>query len=168
MAKAWIGIGSNLGDRESHIRKGVALMNALPDTVVVAVSSIYDTAPVGSIDQPRFLNAAAELETELTARSLLGELMSIEEECGRIRGDRWGPRTLDLDLLLFDELQLSGEDLTLPHPRMAERAFVLVPLAEIAPDLFVPGTGRVVSELLHSLQAPGSAVTRVCRPPTVD
>ena len=137
-----------------------------PDTLLAAVrqlgtlgnvkqqSSLYRTEPVGFADQPPFLNAVVALETELDARKLLNKLLSIEKEFGRDRtaGIPNGPRTLDLDILLLNELELNEPGLELPHPRMSERAFVLVPLAEIAPHQSIPGSGRTVAELLHALQ----------------
>jgi len=149
MAKAWVGLGSNLGSRLGHMRKGLALICELPGTRLVAVSSVYDTTPVGMTDQPRFLNAACEIETDLEPEALLNELLTIEDLCGRVRRDAWGPRTLDLDLLVYEAETRATETLRLPHPRIGDRGFVLVPLAEIAPDLAVPGTDRTVRELLE-------------------
>ncbi len=166
MARAWVGIGSNLGDRFGYVRKALGMMRRLPRTEVAAVSSVYDTAPVGREGQPRFLNAVAELRTELTPRELLNELLAIEDRCGRVRRERWGSRSLDLDLLVYDDVRLSNDELTVPHPRIAERAFVLVPLAEIAPDLVVPGGGGSVDELLRRLGDVSRDVKRVGEAPT--
>ncbi|HWH06741.1 MAG TPA: 2-amino-4-hydroxy-6-hydroxymethyldihydropteridine diphosphokinase [Gaiellaceae bacterium] len=138
MNTAYVGIGANLGDREATI--GLAL-ERLPG--VVEVSALRETEPVGPVEQPRFLNCVAVLETELSPRELLDELLAIELSLGRVRGERWGPRTLDLDLLLHGDAVLDEPGLTLPHPRLHERRFVLEPLAELAPDLVVPGRGRV-------------------------
>jgi 2-amino-4-hydroxy-6-hydroxymethyldihydropteridine diphosphokinase len=166
MARAWIGLGSNLGDRLGHIKKALGMIERIPETTLVAVSSLYDTAPVGRDDQPRFLNAVAEVATELPPRSLLGELLAIEDRCGRIRRDMWGPRTLDLDLLVYDDVEESSDELTVPHPRLTERAFVLVPLAEIAPDVVVPGVGKEVRALEAEREAAAGDVRRVGGPPS--
>jgi 2-amino-4-hydroxy-6-hydroxymethyldihydropteridine diphosphokinase len=135
---AYIGLGSNLGDREATIRAATA---ALPG--VVAMSALRETDPVGKTDQPRFLNAVAALETELSAGELLDVLLSVERELGRERRERWGPRTIDLDLLLYGDETLDEPGLRVPHPRLHERRFALEPLAELDPELFVPGRGRV-------------------------
>jgi 2-amino-4-hydroxy-6-hydroxymethyldihydropteridine diphosphokinase len=124
-----------MGDRLEYVRRALGMMDALPDTEFVAVSSVYDTVPVGAAGQPRFLNAVAELSTDVGPVELLRKLLAIEASCGRVRTSVWGPRTLDLDLLLYDDVEIETEELTLPHPRARGRAFVLVPLAELAPDL---------------------------------
>lgn len=152
MARAWIALGANLGDRLGQIKGAIAALEARPDTSVIEVSSVYETEPVGPGDQPKYLNAAAEIETELDPKSLLRVLLSIEEYAGRVREERWGPRMLDLDILVYDDLVDLGGDPALPHPRMNERAFVLAPLAEIAPRLVVPGTDMNVLELLGQLE----------------
>ena len=140
MARAYIGLGSNLGDREAALRGALELLR----DDVVAVSSFRETDPVGYLDQPRFLNAAAALETELEPRVLLERLLEVERELGRTRdGPRFGPRTIDLDLLLYGDRVVDEPGLVVPHPRLAERRFVLEPLAELDPDLVVPGLGRV-------------------------
>lgn len=151
MARAWISLGANLGDRLGQIKRALAALDTRPDTTVVEVSSVYETEPVGPGKQPRYLNAAAELDTDLDPASLMRVLLSIEEHAGRIRQERWGPRMLDLDILVYDDLVDPDGDPSLPHPRMNGRAFVLVPLAEIAPRLVVPGTDREVLELLGEL-----------------
>jgi 2-amino-4-hydroxy-6-hydroxymethyldihydropteridine diphosphokinase len=141
MTRAYVGLGANLGDRERTIRRAVEL---LPD--VVAVSQLIETDPVGYVDQPRFLNGVAALETELPPRALLERLLEIERSLGRTRdGPRFGPRTIDLDLLLYGDEQIDEPGLTVPHPRMHERRFVLEPLAELAPDLIVPGGGPLAA-----------------------
>jgi 2-amino-4-hydroxy-6-hydroxymethyldihydropteridine diphosphokinase len=140
--RAYIGVGANLGDREVTMRAALAALDATPGIRVVAVSSFRETDPVGYVDQPRFLNAAAALDTELDARGLLDALLSVERGLGRTReGPRYGPRTIDLDLLLFGDAELDEPGLTVPHPRLHERAFVLEPLAELDPGLVVPGRG---------------------------
>ncbi len=138
MTRAYVGLGSNLGDREATIRAAVA---ALPD--VVAVSELRETAPVGVVDQPAFLNGAAALETELSPRQLLEVLLEVELGLGRERRERWGPRTIDLDLLLYGGETVAEPGLVVPHPRLHERGFVLEPLAELDPGLVVPGRGPV-------------------------
>ena len=142
MTRAYVGLGANLGDREATIRAAVA---ALPG--VVAVSELRETDPVGVADQPCFLNGVAALETELSARELLDALLEIEHQLGRERRERWGPRTIDLDLLLYGEERVDEPGLTVPHPRLHERRFALEPLAELAPDALIPGRGRVVDAL---------------------
>jgi 2-amino-4-hydroxy-6-hydroxymethyldihydropteridine diphosphokinase len=143
---AYIGVGANLGDREATMRAALAALGATPGVRVVAVSSFRETEPVGYLDQPRFLNAAAAVETELDARGLLDALLAVEQSLGRTReGTRFGPRTIDLDLLLFGDEQVDEPGLTVPHPRLHERAFVLEPLAELDPALVVPGRGPLES-----------------------
>ena len=145
MTRAYVGLGSNLGDREETLRSAVAALGAAGGVEVVAVSSLRDTEPVGLRDQPRFLNGVAALETALGARELLRLLLAVEARFGRDRASvpAGGPRTLDLDLLLYGDLVLDEKDLQIPHPRLHERAFVLEPLAEVAPGLHVPGKGIV-------------------------
>lgn len=151
MSKAWIGIGSNLGDRLDYIRQALGFMDALPETSVLRVSSVYDTEPEGNASQPRYLNAVAEVETAFEPREFLRKLGDIEERCGRVRREVWGPRTLDLDLLIFGDLVIESEELTVPHPRASNRAFVLVPMAELEPWLVVPGIGETVTTIIGRL-----------------
>ncbi len=142
MTRAYVGLGANLGDREQTLRAALDALGSTPGVDVVAVSSIRETEPVGYADQPRFLNAAAALETSLTPRELLDVLLEVERSLGRIRtGPRFGPRTIDLDLLLYGDERVDEPGLRVPHPRLAERAFVLEPLAELEPGLVVPGSG---------------------------
>ena len=145
MARAFVGLGSNLGDREATLRAAVERLGGLPETRLVAVSGFRDTAPVGYVDQPRFVNGAVELETELPPRRLLEALLELEREFGRDRGavPAQGPRTLDLDLLLYGEETIAEPELEVPHPRLHERAFVLEPLTDLDPTLKVPGKGAV-------------------------
>ena len=145
MIKAFVGLGSNLGEREVTLRAAIGRLRGLPDVEVIRVSSFRDTEPVGPVDQPRFLNGAVELETGLTARALLGALLELERAFGRDRsaGGPHGPRTLDLDLLLYGAETIDEPLLNVPHPRLHERRFVLEPLAELDPDLEVPGQGSV-------------------------
>ena len=149
MTRAYVGVGANLGERERTIEAAVV---ALPG--VVAVSTLRETEPVGPVEQPRFLNGAVALETSLSARELLDTLLAIERTLGRERREpsqvRWGPRTIDLDLLVYGEEQIDEPGLTVPHPRLHERRFALEPLVELDPGLLVPGRGRV-SDLLSEL-----------------
>ena len=147
MKRAYIALGSNLGDPVATLREAVDGLAALRGSLLKAVSSFYRTAPIGLKHQPDFINAVAAVDTRLSPSQLLDELFALEARYGRVRSVRNAPRTLDLDLLLHGDAVLNDPNLTLPHPRMHERAFVLVPLAEIAPDLLVPGHGAIVSLL---------------------
>jgi 2-amino-4-hydroxy-6-hydroxymethyldihydropteridine diphosphokinase len=139
---AYVGIGSNLGDRERLVRQAAELIGA------VRLSTVIETEPWGHEDQPMFLNAVAELETPLTARQLLDHLLDVERRLGRERvGPQWGPRTIDLDLLLFGDEAIEEPGLVVPHPRLTEREFVLKPLAELVPTLKIPGKGTVQEAL---------------------
>lgn len=152
MPRAYIGLGSNMGDRERMLWSALHMLTFNPDVEVVAVSSIRETDPVGVAEQPRFLNAAAAIETELEPRALLDLLLSIERELGRTRaGPRFGPRTIDLDLLLYGDDVVDEPGLIVPHPRLHERRFALEPLAELDPDLAVPEIGPVQA-LLASVE----------------
>ena len=153
MTDAYIALGSNLGDRRATLERAVRDINGLEMTRVVAQSTLIETDPVGPVAQGRYLNGVIHVQTQLTPRALLGSLLAIEAELGRDRlGDlRWGPRTADLDLLIFGDLQIDEPGLHVPHPRLAERRFVLEPLCEIAPELVVPGLGKTVRELLDAL-----------------
>jgi 2-amino-4-hydroxy-6-hydroxymethyldihydropteridine diphosphokinase len=156
MARAFVGLGSNLGDRESTLRAAVGRLRGLRDVEVRGVSKLRNTDPVGPVPQPRFLNGVAELETGLSARMLLGALLELERAFGRDRSavPAQGPRTLDLDLLLYDDRVIDEPGLEVPHPRMHERGFVLEPLAELDPELEIPGRGRVQA-LLAELDSNG-------------
>lgn len=149
MPRAYIGIGANLGDAKMQVREAMQALGRINRTTPVATSSLYRTAPVGFLDQPDFINAVAAVDTALTARELLASLREIETRYGRVRAFKDAPRTLDLDLLLYDEAQFADEALTVPHPRMHERAFVLAPLAEIAPGVFIPGKGAIKEWLIQ-------------------
>jgi 2-amino-4-hydroxy-6-hydroxymethyldihydropteridine diphosphokinase len=144
VTRAYVGLGANLGDRAAMLRTAVEQLRAEPGVQVVAVSAVRETEPVGVTDQPRFLNAAAAVETQLSARDLLDRLLALERRLGRTReGQRFGPRTIDLDLLLYGEEQIDQPGLHVPHPRLHERLFALEPLAELDPELVVPGHGPV-------------------------
>ena len=148
MARAYVGLGSNLGDREHTLRRALELVEGESGIAVVSVSSFRETEPVGYLEQPPFLNGAAELETELPPRDLLDRLLAVERSLGRVRdGPRFGPRTVDLDLLLYGDEVLDEPGLTVPHPRLHERRFALEPLAELDPELSVPGRGPVTALL---------------------
>ncbi len=145
MSRAFIGLGSNRGDRDATINRALELLSSDPCVEVLRVSTLRDTDPVGYVDQPRFLNGACVIETELEPRELLRRLNSIESALGRNRDEepRFGPRTIDLDLLLYEDEVFDSPDLTVPHPRLAERRFVLEPLCELDPDLALPDGTRV-------------------------
>jgi len=155
VTRAYVGLGANLGDRERTLREAVDALGAGEGIEVVAVSTLRETEPVGVGQQPRFLNGAVELETELSARALLDALMELERRFGRDRTafPPQGPRTLDLDLLLYGSEAIAEPGLEVPHPRLHERLFVLEPLAELAPALEVPGKGQVQT-LLSKLHSP--------------
>ena len=149
---ACVALGSNLDDPRAQVERGFAALAALPRTALIARSRLYRTPPWGMVDQPDFINAAARLETTLAPRELLDALLAVEIRTGRVRGARNGPRTLDLDLLLYGDQVIDDPDLVVPHPRLHERAFVLLPLADVAADFEVPGRGRV-AELLQRVDA---------------
>jgi 2-amino-4-hydroxy-6-hydroxymethyldihydropteridine diphosphokinase len=151
---AFVGLGANIQEPMAQLKQALVELTTIPETRMTARSSFYRTAPVGYLEQPDFINAVAKLETSLAPRVLLDALHSIENRHGRRRTIRNAPRTLDLDLLLYAEQVLDEEGLTLPHPRMHERAFVLAPLAEIAPEVLVPGRGRAL-ELLARVDRSG-------------
>lgn len=151
MTRAYIGLGANLGDREETIRRAVERLRGEQGIEIVGISSLRETEPVGYADQPRFLNGALAVDTDLSPRDLLARLLAVERELGRVReaGLRYGPRTIDLDLLLYGDRVVNEPGLTVPHPRLEERRFVLEPLYELDPGLRLPD-GRAVRELLGS------------------
>ena len=153
VTRAYVGLGANLGDREAMLRSALEQLGAEPGIDVMAVSKLRDTDPVGITDQPRFLNAAAAVETDLTARELLDRLLGIERRLGRTReAPRFGPRAIDLDLLLYGDEQIDDPGLEVPHPRLHERLFALEPLADLDPDLVVPGRGPL-ADIVAGLQS---------------
>lgn len=154
MTAAYVALGANLGDPRQQLLDAVGTLARLPNTQLLRRSHLYRTPPWGVLEQPPFVNAAALLETSLGPHALLDALLAIELRAGRVRAQRNGPRTLDLDLLHMDGVQLDDARLTLPHPRIAERAFVLLPLADLAPELMLPGQGRV-ADLLAAVDKQG-------------
>jgi 2-amino-4-hydroxy-6-hydroxymethyldihydropteridine diphosphokinase len=153
VTKAYIGLGSNLGERETHVRRAVEQLAKLPRTKLERVSSLYDTDPVGEVEQPRFLNAVACVETELTAGELLWNLLLVEQRLGRVRAKvkKWGPRTIDLDLIFYGDLVVDEPGLAVPHPEAHHRAFVLAPMAELEPGFVHPVLGETVAAILSRL-----------------
>ncbi len=160
MATACIGLGSNLGDRSAYLTGALLALEREPVSLI-SVSPLYETAPVGGPPQDHFLNACASVDTALPPTALLRRLQAVEAALGRRRLERWGPRTIDLDLLLYDEVLMRTPVLELPHPRLAERDFVLQPLSVIAPHIKVPGTGKSVLQIL--VERPPAADVRLYR-----
>ena len=153
-ATVFLGLGSNLEQPLVQLSRALREVHEIPNTALIRVSSFYDTVPIGLADQPNFVNAVAELQTQMSPTELLNHLIEIEAAHKRVRSVRDGPRTLDLDILLYNDIRMNEPLLTIPHPRMHERAFVLWPLAEIAPELSIPGRGYVL-ELLVGLDVSG-------------
>lgn len=160
LTRVYVGLGSNLGEPVAQVMAALSELAELPSTELLHHSRLYRSAPLGPAEQPDYVNAVAALDTRLGPYELLAQLKALEHRHGRVRGMHWGPRTLDLDLLVFGDLRLAGESLTVPHPGIAERDFVLRPLAEIAPALEIPGLGPVQALLkacpMHNLKDVGS------------
>lgn len=148
---ACISLGSNIGNRSENLREAVKILTENPDINLVNCSSIYETDPVGYEDQDLFLNMAIEVKTDLNAFELLDRCLKVELQLGRKREIRWGPRTIDLDILTFNQENIETEKLIVPHPRMFERAFVLIPLDEIKPELQIPGVDQPLKERINEL-----------------
>ncbi|MEO8632422.1 MAG: 2-amino-4-hydroxy-6-hydroxymethyldihydropteridine diphosphokinase [Chloroflexota bacterium] len=163
MVDVHLGIGSNVGDRMEMIRRAVEALSSVGQTR--AVSSVYETTPFGVTDQPDFLNCCVALATELTPAELLARTRRIERDLGRVPGPRWGPRTVDIDLLLYGGRRVRARELVVPHLGLLERAFVLVPLAEIAADQPIPGSEITVAEALARVAREPGDVRRVAPPP---
>ena len=162
MARVYLGLGSNIGDREANLRE---VLRRLAEQVTIdAVSALYETPPMGPPDQPPYLNAVCRATTESEPSDLLAFVKEVEHGMGRVPAVRWGPRIIDIDILLYDSLILRTTDLTIPHPGIAARSFVLVPLADIAADLIHPTLGERVSALLERLLSDPDEVRRVAEP----
>lgn len=155
--RAYLGIGGNIGDRKANIEGAIEILSSSDSIEVTKVSSLYETEPVGYTDQDWFMNVVVEIETTLSPYELLEYCQNIENELKRVRLIRWGPRTIDVDVLVYEGYESDAEDLTVPHPRMTERAFVMVPLYEINKDLHI--AGRHISELVESLE--GEEIRRI-------
>ncbi|HET7628833.1 MAG TPA: 2-amino-4-hydroxy-6-hydroxymethyldihydropteridine diphosphokinase [Bacillales bacterium] len=151
MTTAYIGLGTNIGERDRYLHEAVLRMDGHRRIHVTRLSSIYETEPIGCTDQADFLNMVAEVSTELAPDELLHATASVENQLGRTREVRWGPRTIDLDILLYNQATIETDALTIPHPRMHERAFVLVPLSELNPSFQVPGTNVSLSEYVKQI-----------------
>jgi 2-amino-4-hydroxy-6-hydroxymethyldihydropteridine diphosphokinase len=159
----FLGLGSNKGERQSYLNKAVAEIRKLHNTKYLWASSVYETEPYGKVDQAKFLNAALEIETTLTPPELLTEVKSIEQQVGRLTTEHWGPREIDIDILIYDGLVHDDGKLKVPHPEIEKRKFVLVPLKEIAPDLVHPISGMTIEELASACGDTGRVVKTAYR-----
>lgn len=146
--RAYLGLGSNLGDRLANLQRAVDLLAAQVELAVIRSSRVFETEPVGGSPQPDYLNAVVEVETDLSARDLLHACRDVEAALGRVREERWGPRAIDLDILTYGDEEIDDRDLTIPHPRMLERGFVLVPLLDLGADPPLPGGRRLATVLV--------------------
>ncbi len=155
---AFLGLGSNVGERQKFLNQAVLELKKLANTKIVCASAIYETEPYGKTDQAKFLNAALEIETILTPPELVKEVKAIEERLGRTPTEKWGPREIDIDILLYDGLVHDDETIKVPHPELENRRFVLVPLREIAPDIVHPVSGMTISELAGACKDAGRVV----------
>ncbi len=147
MVTAYLGVGGNIGEREKYLREAVRRLAGLPSLQLTGISSVYETEPVGHLDQPAFLNLVVRVETEVKPRELLALCQGLENALGRVREERWGPRVIDIDILLYGRLRVVEPDLVIPHPEMPVRAFVLVPLGELEPGVRGPADELVVADL---------------------
>lgn len=145
MVTAYLGLGANLGDRLENLQRAADLLAEEPGVTVVRSSRVYETEPLGGPEQPDYLNAVVEVRTDLPPHDLLEACLGVEARMGRVRAERWGPRTIDVDLLTYDDRTIDDPDLVVPHPRMHERGFVLVPLSELTADPMLPGGRRLAS-----------------------
>jgi 2-amino-4-hydroxy-6-hydroxymethyldihydropteridine diphosphokinase len=151
MNKAYIVLGTNMGDRELNLKDALSELSAMPEIDIVSVSSIYETDPVGYLDQGKFLNMVICINTSFSAQSLLAACMEVEQILGRKREIRWGPRTIDLDILLYNQENIVTKNLIVPHPRMLERAFVVIPLVEIDKDIVLPDMEKPIREVMDDI-----------------
>ncbi|MBL7566113.1 2-amino-4-hydroxy-6-hydroxymethyldihydropteridine diphosphokinase [Staphylococcus saccharolyticus] len=148
MVKAYLGLGSNIGEREIQLQEAIKILDSFKGVEVTQISDIYETEPVGYTEQPLFLNLCVEIETNLNPQDLLARCLDVEQQLHRVRVISWGPRTLDVDILLYDDLIIEEENLSIPHPRMTERAFVLTPLNDIAPNRVEPRSHQTIQNLV--------------------
>jgi 2-amino-4-hydroxy-6-hydroxymethyldihydropteridine diphosphokinase len=159
--RVFVGLGSNLGERQRLLNAAAAEINALPRTKVVWTSSVYETEPVGKKNQKKFLNAVAEIQTESSPAHLLSEIKTIEQRIGRTASEKWGPREIDIDILLYDGVVHNDELVKVPHPEMEKRRFVLIPFREIAPDVVHPVNGMTVEEMASACRDTSKVVKTV-------